>query len=108
MTTPNELDEENKIASVGLMNRLRMDGDGICHRLARIYFAVEDEDVKIEVRKAVYSAKKMSKKLRKSKTETYALMYKENPNSRWVITQRKKKLRRKREKTEEGNSLLHG
>ena len=64
-----DLDDENRIASVGLMKKLRKAGDAICNRLSRIYFAVEDEDVKFECRKAVYSAKKMGHKLGEYKAE---------------------------------------
>ena len=64
-----DLDDHEKIASVELMKKLRKAGDAICHRLSRIYFAVEDEDIKIECRKAVYSAKKMGDKLGRYKAK---------------------------------------
>ena len=65
-----DLDEDTQLASEQLMGRLRKAGhDSICYVLSKIYFSVEDEDIKLDCRRAVYYAKRMGKKLGEYKAE---------------------------------------
>ena len=64
------LDEENHLVDESLMKKLRKAGhDSICYVLSKIYFAVEDDDVKLDCRRATYYAKKMGNKLGEYKAE---------------------------------------
>jgi hypothetical protein len=66
-----KLDEENKLASVRIMEGLRKRAlpGSICYVLSKIYFSVEDEDIKLDCRRATYYAKKMGAKLKEYKAE---------------------------------------
>lgn len=65
-----DLDKDTKLASEQLMSSLRKAGhDSICYVLSKIYFSVEDEDVKLDCRRATYYAKRMGHKLGEYKAE---------------------------------------
>ena len=66
-----DLDEETQLAGEGLVcQMLRLAGrNSICYVISKIYFSVEDEDVKLDCRRALYYAKRMGKKLKKYKAE---------------------------------------
>ena len=58
----------SKRVSVEVMERLlRIQPEGICKILSSIYGAVEDESIKLDCRRAVYAAKRMTVKLRANK-----------------------------------------
>ena len=62
--------EGNKIVSEQLMHRLRKASpDSICYVISKIYHSLDDEDVKLDCRRAVYYAKKMGAKLKEYKAK---------------------------------------
>jgi hypothetical protein len=63
-----------KEATVRLMRNLKATASHktICGLLAKVYFSVEDEEVKLDIRKAVAMAKRMGNKLKVEKAARVA------------------------------------
>jgi len=67
------MESNNGFASEELMTELKTAGhDSICYVLSKIYFSVEDESIKLNLRKAVWMAKRMGAKLKLIRAEKRA------------------------------------
>jgi len=72
--TPDErkkiLTKANKTVSIETVEKMRRSSNGsICGLLGSIYYSIEDEGVRLEIRKAMRMAKRMAAKLKLVKAE---------------------------------------